>query len=69
MGVDTESGALWQFNIASDGVLSPANPAVSVGPTPLAQTLNVDSLYVLAATAALAVPHPVSMGMLFLLAP
>jgi DNA-binding beta-propeller fold protein YncE len=99
MGVDTDNGALWQFSVGSTGALTAANqPMLSIGPAALAQTMHVDTLYVLtsndgiggnpgiggsincytlgagglptlAATTTLAAARPVSMAMLFLLAP
>jgi hypothetical protein len=48
MGVDTDSGALWQFSVGNTGALIAANqPMLSIGPTALAQTINLDTLYVL----------------------
>jgi hypothetical protein len=102
MGIDTDNGALWQFDVGNTGALTAANhPMLSIGPVALAQTLSeFNTLYVLTAneatggdpatasggsinsytlgagglptlavTTKLAVAHPVSMGMLFLLPP
>ncbi len=50
MGVDTDSGALWQFGVSSNGALTPAaSPALSLGPSALAQSLIDATLYVLTA--------------------
>jgi 6-phosphogluconolactonase (cycloisomerase 2 family) len=100
IGVDTSNGALWQYQIGSTGALAPATPPmVSIAPVALAQTLQVNVLYVLTtnsgvnanaastggtinsysvsaggvvsliASAKLGAPYPVSMVILFLLAP
>jgi hypothetical protein len=99
MGVDTDNGALWQYSVGNTGALTAANqPMLSIGPAALAQTMYVDTLYVLtsndgiggnagiggsinyytlgagglptlAATTTLAAARPVSMAILFLLAP
>jgi 6-phosphogluconolactonase (cycloisomerase 2 family) len=53
MGVDTDSGALWQFSVGSTGALSmPNQPTLSIGPAAaLAQTLFDDRLCVLTSNA------------------
>jgi 6-phosphogluconolactonase (cycloisomerase 2 family) len=48
MGADTSHGALWQYQIGSTGALAAATPPmVSIAPVALAQTLQVNVLYVL----------------------
>lgn len=48
MGVDTNHGVMWQFNVGSDGTLSAADPAMfSIGPGVLAQFRADKELYVL----------------------
>ncbi|MGA2396750.1 MAG: hypothetical protein ABSG30_01635 [Steroidobacteraceae bacterium] len=100
VGVDTNTGALWQYGVESSGELAAANPPMlNIGPVALAQVVQVDLLYVLTtnsgasantastggninfyslgadgvatltATTKISAPSPVSMGMLFLLAP
>lgn len=46
MGVDTNSGALWQFSVGDSGALGMTNQ-VSIGGTALAQAVLIDTLCVL----------------------
>jgi DNA-binding beta-propeller fold protein YncE len=47
-GVDTDSGALWQFSVGNTGALGMSNqPALSIGATALAQALFNETLCVL----------------------
>lgn len=55
LGVDTLSGALWQFSLGTDGTPNAATPAeLSVGSPALAQTIQNATVYVLTSNSGVA---------------